>query len=361
MESNPLDFLGRVHSTYPELWFSVLGGLGFTREHEIPLALAINGVFLIILLILLYPRSWAEVLVGFLSICSPATLLAMERCNVDVVIFIVLALVPICFEWRTRVGFPIAWAVLLVATAFKYYPVTGYILFLKNAKELRVLFCYALLAVVAVAAYFALILEDSLLVPQNLQKYGDPVNVYTFGAKGFFYFATFNEQYAEILAWLAFLVLLCGSALVAKKTDFSLPPSSNWRENFFLLGVAVSSFTFIMIWSYDYRTIFLLFTLPYLLDLAKNPAAANREKVVARALTAFLLTMMWIETAYLFIVLDPIQRQWNVIGLRYLFLVKHGLAWVVMAMMIALAFLVLKPNVKQLEMGFPRLGKEKSV
>lgn len=69
--TNPLDHMGRGNSTYPNIWFYALGVLGLTRQHEIPLALAINGVFLVILIILLYPRSWPEVIIGFLAICAP--------------------------------------------------------------------------------------------------------------------------------------------------------------------------------------------------------------------------------------------------------------------------------------------------
>ena len=355
LESNPLDFLKRGYTTYPNLWYSVLAGLGVTRQHEIPLALMINAGFLSFLLFLLYPRSWMDVLIGFLVICSPGALLAMERGNNDLIIFLLLAIVPLCMEWRSRVGLPLAWTVLLFATALKYYPVIGYILFVKKLKQLRLLFWYAFAAIFAVSAYFAINVEEFLLVPRNLRVHTDPLDVFTFGAKGFFYFINYEREYLRVSVFLGFLAVFGGAVFFAKKTDSSLPPSSQWRENYFLLGVAISAFAFFMISSFDYRTIFLLFTLPYLLDLGKDSGEANPLRIVARVLTTFLIIMLWIETVYFFVVLDPVQRQWRAIGVGYVVLIKHGLAWIVMAMMVGLAFLLLKPSVAwHLKKSIPR-------
>ena len=360
LESNPLDFLKRGNTAYPNLWYSLPGALGFTRQHEIPLALMIVVGFLSFLLFFLYPRSWKDVLIGFLVICSPGALLAMERGNNDLVIFLLLAIVPLCFEWRSRVGFPLAWTVLLFATALKYYPITGYILFVRNIKQLRLLFWYAFAAFFAVSAYFAVNVEDFLQVPRNLRAYTDPIDVFTFGAKGFFYFISYDREYLGVSVLLGFLAILGGAAFFAKKTDSSLLPSSQWRENYFLLGVAISAFAFFLISSYDYRTIFLLFTFPYLLELGKDSGEANRLRIAARVLTALLIIVMWIETVYFFVVLDPVQRQWHAVGVGYVVLIKHGLAWIVMAMLVGLAFLLLKPSVARLWASLPPLIKEKS-
>ena len=348
MASNPLDFLGRGNSTYPNIWYNGLGKLGFSTEHEIPFALATNGMFIAVCLFLLYPRSWSQVLIGFLAICSPGVLLAMERGNNDLIIFLLLAIVPLCFQFRQRFGSLLAWMVLLVCTVLKYYPIIAYIVFLKNTKTFRELFWYAAAAVFAVTAYLTIYIDEFLLVPHNLKAYSDPANLFTFGAKGIFHFANVGEDSLMTSALLGLLAVLLGSAYLAVHGPINLPQIANLKQNFFILGVAVSAFTFFTILSYDYRTIFLLFTIPYILDLAKSPTVGRSFQFAARILVVLLLTMMWVETVYFFVILDPVQHRWNVVGLRYILMFKHGLAWIVMSMMVGFVFLLLKPNVVRL-------------
>ena len=164
----------------------------------------------------------------------------MEGGNNDLVIFIVLALAPPCFEirWRGR-NIP-AWALLLTATALKYFPVAGYILFVKNTRTLKELLWYA---VFALSAYFAAYIEEFLLVPEILRN-NDPASIFTFGAKGFFYFAGFNVHYTKLCELFGCGAVLCGATIFISRRNLQPPMSSSWRENYFILGVAVSMFIF---------------------------------------------------------------------------------------------------------------------
>ncbi len=341
MISNPLDPLGRGTPSYPMWWYSIFGHMGLNTNHVSVVAMIMNSTFLILALLLLKPRSWVEVLAGFGAICSPGVMLAMERGNVDIILFIIVLFVPLLFEWRSRAAIPLAWFLCFFATGLKYYPVMEFALFIRKIHEIRRLCWLYFLAAVAITGYIIIYLDDLALITKTVPA---PIDFYTYGAKLVFHFLKFDAGTTKIFVLLGIVIIACGSILIITKSKITLPVTSNLNVNYFILGVSIITFCFFALSNYDYRSIFLLFTFPYLFDVAKHYKVSKQIKVSARGLLILLFIYMWSETVYLFIHFVPEQRVWLIRDLTYIFVFKNGLSWIVMSLFIWVAVLLLKPD-----------------
>lgn len=345
LPSNPLDFLGRGYPAYPIWWYNGLGFLGLTRQQEIPLALLIIGVFLALALLLMRPSSWIEAVVGFLAICSPGVMLCMERANSDLIIFILISVVPMLFEWRSRWGVLIAAVVLFIGVGLKYYPAVGYLLFLHKVKSVKVLCRIYLWTAVGLAAYIIYNLEDLVLISHKVPT---PFHFFTFGGRLLFEIFGMETGIAQRLTSLGFVVILAEALVLCAKSNLSLPRLSAWRENFFLLGTLVTAFCFFTLSSYDYRTIFLLFTFPYLMEMAKMGRTNRAFAITAKVVLGMLLAFMWCEGIYWFLISTVKGGYINPPFAVKVLAFKYSLAWIIMTLMVLTAAMMLKPDVKRL-------------
>ena len=363
LPSNPLDFMGRGTPSYPMWWYNGLGFLGLTRQHEIPLALLIIAVFLALALLLMRPSTLMEALIGFLAICSPGVMLCVERANSDLIIFILISVVPLLFEIRSRWGVYLAAVVLFLGVGLKYYPVCGYLIFLHKVKSVKVVCRIYLWTAICLAAYIIYYVEDLALISKSVPA---PFNYYTFGGRLFFENIGMEPEIAQTFTNMGFVVIMAVVLLLCAKSNLSLPRLSAWRENFFLLGVLVTAFCFFTLSSYDYRTIFLLFTFPYLMEMAKVGRTHRMYAITAKIFLGMLLLFMWGEGLYWNIIINVMDSVAYRNFTTMLLFTKYSSAWVIMTILVLTAALMLKPDVKRLwadlvEWAFGKSAKEEPV
>jgi hypothetical protein len=146
---NPCDSIGRLMDYSPlwlRLWF-----LPGSSSASVPLAITFILGFILSLRAL--PRVAGKTSTALLlaAIASPATAYAVERANVDLVIFILAALALLCAERSFRVR-TIGHALLLFAGLLKFYPLTTLILILRERpRTATILECAALVTLAAFA------------------------------------------------------------------------------------------------------------------------------------------------------------------------------------------------------------------
>ncbi|MDB6128634.1 MAG: hypothetical protein JWM35_2530, partial [Verrucomicrobia bacterium] len=134
---NPLDYFHRPH-VYSHLWLH-LRDLGLTRADVTWLGLSIVAAFLLAALARLRPRTWKQLLWYAAIFCSAPVLLAIERANNDLVIFVLLAPVVACVRSRRQAMWLVGLLLVTVAALLKYYPaVAALVLFnIGDRRELR--------------------------------------------------------------------------------------------------------------------------------------------------------------------------------------------------------------------------------
>ncbi|MDB6093299.1 MAG: hypothetical protein JWM32_861 [Verrucomicrobia bacterium] len=294
-QPNPLDYFKRPH-VYPHAWLH-LRDLGLTRADCIWLGWSLVAGFFAAAVYRLRPRNPSQLLWYLGVACSAPILLAVERANNDLVIFILLAgLVP-CLQARFRGLRFFAPALMAMAALLKYYPAAAALVLLagtdRREVRLRFLLTLLLLGLVGVS------------VATDLSGFGGiapkPVGLLSFGATGF----------ANGLGWVGWVPkAVCAAAAVVfigvawrRRWLNDWEPAEHQQSDalHFLLGAALLAGCFFTSQNFGYRWIFALWLAPLLWNLPDDPAAPDGVRRLARWLRWLLLSVLWWDTVFCFV------------------------------------------------------------
>lgn len=243
---------------YPPIW-KITARLGVTPEHTLILAILVIGSFLIGLYLLFKDLSFTETAFVMIGLLSPAVLLGVERANLDLLIFFLIAL-AVWLVSKSLIGSAL---VIQIAYVLKLYPLFGLTVLLRE-KQKMARFLIAIVLAISVF-YFLSDYHELISTFRNTPKshnlsYG--TNVIPTRIKH----STYSDYgpIAFILTNLAAVVILMIGTILGSKVDLS----SNYRvENYldaFRSGSAIYIGTFFLGNNFDYRLIFLLLTIPQL-------------------------------------------------------------------------------------------------
>ena len=258
---NPCDFWNRKH-VYGSILLFLPYNTNLNNLYSIYIPIFFNLLFLYVVISHINFKKIEQVIIYILFIFSPATLLAVERFNIDILIFLILIL--IC-HLRSNLFKSI---LIVIISLAKFYPVITSIVFLFkgiNKKNLS----YFLISV----AFIALIL---FLDNDNLAKVFSNIGQATashrlaFGIMHFSNFPTLNTKF-PVEHLLIFSISLMSvvyffSYLVLKKDKFlSNFNFEIYSDRLFFIGGVVCVSTYLLLSNYIYREIFIFLTLPFLL------------------------------------------------------------------------------------------------
>jgi len=117
--------LGRDEPLWYSDWWLRMHALGLDRGDTTALGLGIVVGFLVVAFLVLRPRSLPELVFCWLVLCSPVVLLGVNRANMDLFIFDVLALAGWLLVHRTRFVRWLAPVVVAFAAGLKFYPIVA--------------------------------------------------------------------------------------------------------------------------------------------------------------------------------------------------------------------------------------------
>ena len=277
----------------PRLWLYVMAVLGI-REHDSPTV----GVILIVGLLVGLWAITADIGLGAAFYCtllffSPATMLIVERCNHDMVLFFLLALALIAAQ-RSAV---LAMVIVYVAFMLKLFPLAGLVLLLRESRR-RALWLAGLMLVGAVIYIFATFHEMTVI--WSVTEKGADVS---YGYNVLWHYLRLQGSAWETpVRMIAYL--LVGLSMGATWW-FHLDPVIGSEDqptrqlDSYRLGAGVYAGTFLLGNSWDYRLVFFFFAVPQLfIWLRKNHArrwiALVQLIAFAVASWAMLLTF-WIS------------------------------------------------------------------
>ena len=247
--NNPGDPWGRSMN-YPSIWISIAEVFNFEVESNFKIFVSVMVlIFLSCCLLLLkqYPS------LTFLALCfSGATLLAVERGNNDMIIFSLL-------YFSVTIGGGIYGLVLLFATLLKVFPILAFPAFCYSVKTIFLMFVVAVIAGLMLLPELSSI-KNSTPVSSHL-SYGSASVAEAIQSKLNFNFPS------HVIS-----VVIIFTAFVAWKLDFlrkrlSFSELNKHAKQMFLVGAYVYVGTFFLSSNWDYRLIFLLLCVPYLMSL----------------------------------------------------------------------------------------------
>jgi len=314
---NPCDPWGRP-LMYLRPWL-LLGVLGLDHSHTVALSVVLVVSLFVSLCILVGRVPAGTGLLLALAACSPAVMLAVERANMDIALFSLLAASAIiwrAFPGPARIISPLA---VLVAATAKLYPVFALPAFL--AAGSRAAARVALLCIAVFAAYLLFSLRDVRHVAA-IATQGDE---FSYGARiliAHLYHQVGADSWPgpaivkQLIA--AIPIALLGGAIairVHRRFDGLRGEASVASEALLalLLGALIYLGTFATVNSFDYRLVFLLLTLPQLLEWVRMPA--HPLSVLASGTLAGVLLLLWVGSLSHWLHLWDELASWGVAGL----------------------------------------------
>ncbi len=263
---------GRTYN-YPKIWLHIFDFLNFGRGVTNPLGVALIYLFTLTTSFIFDVRKWKKIIFVLLIFFSPPILLLLERCNCDIMVYVVI-LCSILYVRKVSVvseavKLHLSYLLILFAGMLKIYPFfLLLILFFEKTsrKNILIILTYS---VIIIGGYLALTYKDILFVTRNTPKlhslsYGKNVSL-----------QIFLEGKSLLIVANALVALVLGSAFYVsakfkERLNKFIPPFSHTENKnvfLFLTGGIIYTGTFFIGNNFDYRLVYLLLTIPFLLDI----------------------------------------------------------------------------------------------
>lgn len=258
LAENPADPWQRKMN-YPRVW-QLLFALGINESHTTLFGFILIVSFWTGVCLLLPNASNGKLALALAAAASPASLLGMERGNIDLIIFFLMVLSIWLMQRSAKAGL----ITLFSAFVLKLYPVFAWVTLLRIEKS-RFRKSVWLMSGFA-ALYLAVTIHDILLIVASTPK----GSFFSYGMN-VFWMATAEKSPElgatwHLLSWiLVVLVAVISIACFWRKEAASENPIAPMELDAFRAGAGIYLGTFLLGNNWDYRLIFLILTLPQLL------------------------------------------------------------------------------------------------
>jgi len=297
----------------------LLGVLGLDQSHTFILSTILIAAMFVSFALLVGRVTAGTGIVVALAVCSPAVMLAVERANMDIALFSIVT--GSILLWRVlpgpaRAASPIF---ILVGATAKIYPVFALPAFVVSGD--RSAARSALLCLAAFGVYVAYSLHDIAHVAE-IATQGEQ---FSYGARilpAHLYHQFGVERWsgpAALKQIIAVVPLALISAAIAIRVQRHLSPRSDETTvaSASLVALQVGALiylgTFAAANNFDYRLVFLLLTLPQLVEWACLPA--HRLAWLALATLVAIIVLLWIGSLSQWLNLWDELASWAVAGL----------------------------------------------
>lgn len=302
-------------------WWFWLEATGLTRRDTLVAGLVVSGSGLAAGWWVARPRSGAELGWMLAVFCSAPLLLGLNRGNVDVLLFALLALsVPAILSRHRLWRIAGAAALIALATGLKYYPLAAFPLLLAirpgRDRQLALGLGAILLALTAWSVAPDIARYAGVVDHEGFYVFGAPLVAHRLGLPTI-----------EVLGLGVGALGVIGLQLARSRAlkDWSVPEALKADYLFFILGALILTACFLLTVNYAYRWIFALGMMPFLCRVAADRPALRRLAAVTRAL---LVVQLWFEVPVIVALnliphFEATLRLWE----KTSFIVLTGVSW----------------------------------
>jgi Glycosyltransferase family 87 len=285
---------------HPRIWLAP-ADLGLGEGSTFVLGVTIALAFFLSVYTVIGEISPFDALLYAAVLCSPSVMLGIERANPDLIVFAVLVLALVLLSRRGASAKTIGHGFLFLAAVLKLYPVLAWGVLVRRREKAALL---GLAALALLFALYAFATRDHLeTIRSNLPRelrfsYGASVLADGTGAplpegqRGQILVVATGCFLAALLAVLSYR----RSTATANSAQTNLPAAERDLDAFWA-GAGIYVGTFALTYNFNYRLIFLILTVPQLLQWSKQ-----RHPLVPWpriALTVMLITL-WFGTSLSF-------------------------------------------------------------
>ncbi len=233
----------------------------------IPIIICFLFIFSIVSLI--KPKNFFEFFLLILIIFAPSSLLAIERGNTDIVVFLFIVLI-VYFNSST-----LNFLILTLVSLAKYYPLTLMVNFFIEKKRSIIQIIITLLLFIMTFGFFFYLTGESLELFQHKLKMISPTWGNQFSIRGLSLvlkkLKDFDYSTVLIISYIFFIFSSIVSFKIFQKSNFiSKVNISFFEEKLFILGGNLSISVYLISDNVHYREIFLILLLPFVIKLKDN-------------------------------------------------------------------------------------------
>src|SRR3984893_5896600 len=299
--ADPCDVLNRPH-LYSPLWLRATF-IPTDRVWTMPIGIGIILAFLLSLFWIVKPANWRELIVFTLACTSTMTVYALERCNVDVILFIMLVVAGVLSTGplASRI---LSYALILLAGLLKFYPL---IVFLTALRERpRTFFAIAAASGLIVVGFFYRF-RTEIAATLNNAPYGGhaselfgSVNLPVGGPRYALLLFPGLEQFDWFttlpVAIMAVLLIVTAVQVIRLARDGKLAAAfAKMPERdamFLVIGAALIAGCFFAGQSVGYRGVHLIFVVAGLVAMRSAADTRNTRATLSQALM-IVVFLMW--------------------------------------------------------------------
>jgi hypothetical protein len=286
--SDPYEVGGRnkhaAYFNYPSAWlvFSFIPVI--TKSNLVEMGLVIVLLFFFSLYFFVEKCDLLSALVYTSLFISPAVILAIERGNCDLIIFLLLMFVLLMSNVT-----PVFTLLMIMTSMLKLFPVGAFIGILNNVTaKTKTRFFLFLTAVFAFVVYLFVWKDNLLVVNKQTPR---PFGGYSFGLGEIpNAFLTYFPSDSDLLKFTSFLTIYVLSLLLSYvifKTWSTPQINPDAKGTAYLIGSGIFIVACVFGFNFEYRLIFLLFTVPQLLSWTRQ------KNVVASLGLIFSILITW--------------------------------------------------------------------
>jgi hypothetical protein len=227
-------------------------------------------LFIILTVKIIDPQKKIEILLLFLCLINPSTLLAYDRLNMD--LFVYILAITVCFN---RIYF-INWILTLFLSFVKIYPAALFInIFFENKKRtLTKIFLIIILLILFTIIYFFYFTDYILYFLNNVSS-GKAGYHYLFSLNSLpkIFKYIFNVNY-QLLLLVFYSLFILAVIAIYKKYNSSLKDIGNdiysYNSKLFMIGGYITLISYVIFSNWFYREIFLILMIPYIVRAKIN-------------------------------------------------------------------------------------------
>jgi len=283
---------------YPRIWQGLFS-LGLNSSHSIAMGIAWLSAFLVGIGLFLKDADNKTLFFVFILVLSPATLLGIERGTLDLLMFFILTLAILAIQR----SYLLSAVFIFTGYVLKLFPIFAWILFIKGERTKFII--STLGAFVLVGLYIAFNYDDFKFIWSYVPRSTD----ISFGRNVFWMaVAQSNETVAFVAKMFSLVVIAIAFGLAyfdpfKSKTKAMIGNKNNEQlyQDAFRVGATLYIYIFLLFGnSWDYRLMFLIFTVPQLLKWSGG--IENTETRLIKNISKLALMTMILSFWYLIIV-----------------------------------------------------------
>ena len=311
--NNPCDQWNRKH-VYGEILLYIPFISSLSNFYFIYLPIILNLIFLYTIIGFFKFENKIEYICLFFIVLSAPVILAIERANIDITIFLLLILIS------KNKNILINYLILILTTISKFYPICMVIIFLfkKKIKKMSINIILFLL-IIFLILYFQ---SESLIKIFDNRNQFSGYGIYNFSFKGVlnvlvnFKIIVNNKSY-DLVKYFSLILLLIMPILLTIRFNFKNIFKNNsiskilnndcFENRIYVLSSAVILFCYLSFSNFFYREIFFLGLIPWLL---KNKHSTENKFI--NLYFYILISKFFISTVFIFLVMNNIFQSFNI-------------------------------------------------